>query len=341
MTRRALILFQASLGLGIAIAQPCLAGTLYSNFGPGETFVLNNVYETGVPILATTFVATGSGHLGSVLIPIFTFDSPLSFALYGDAGGQPGTLLESWTLDVPLLEIDPRFTFASVVQPMLSAGTPYWFEITQTERFQTAWHPNNQGIDGGVFAGDDLSQLLHFVPDSPAPAIELDSTEPAPVPEPAPAPLLSGGVLMIAFRRVIAGRFSARVFLFACLACALHSQTLPNLFPFPNGSGLLETNNSANSGIDLSGPFFQSLGTNGRSCGSCHRPAQGWTISAAEVSLRFELTLGLDPIFRPNDGSNCDHNIDTSTVGGRRRAQPADPEGLIRIALPMPANTGI
>ena len=101
---------------------------------------------------------------------------------------------------------------------------------------------------------------------------------------------------------------------------ALHAQSLPNLFPFPNASGLLETYNAGGGSIDLNNPFFQSLGTNGRSCGSCHRPGQGWSISAAEVRFRFELTQGLDPIFRTNDGSNCDHNIDTSTVGGRRKA---------------------
>src|SRR6478672_13937523 len=97
-------------------------------------------------------------------------------------------------------------------------------------------------------------------------------------------------------------------------------QTLPNLFPFPNASGVLETYNAGGKPIDLTGPFFQSLGTNGRSCGSCHRPAQGWSVSAEELKARFEATQGLDPVFRTNDGSNCDHDNDTSTVGGRRQA---------------------
>src|SRR5262245_46800285 len=39
---------------------------------------------------------------------------------------------------------------------------------------------------------------------------------------------------------------------------------LPNLHPFRNGSGILETFNVTGD-IDLTGPFFQSLGTNGRS----------------------------------------------------------------------------
>jgi cytochrome c peroxidase len=115
------------------------------------------------------------------------------------------------------------------------------------------------------------------------------------------------------------------------------SQSLPNLLPLPNPSGWLETYNVNNAPINLSGAFFQSLGTNGRSCASCHVPSEGWTVSASGVQLRFLLTQGLDPIFRTNDGSNCDQNIDTSTVEGRRQAYSLLlSRGLIRIALSIP-----
>src|SRR5579864_8699901 len=92
-----------------------------------------------------------------------------------------------------------------------------------------------------------------------------------------------------------------------------NAQTLPNLFPFPNASGLLETYDIRNTPISLKGAFFQSLGTNGRSCSTCHLPSEGWSVSAAEIQARFFLTQGLDPIFRTNDGSNCDHDVSTST----------------------------
>jgi cytochrome c peroxidase len=116
------------------------------------------------------------------------------------------------------------------------------------------------------------------------------------------------------------------------------AQNLPNLLPFPNATGLLKTHNAGGGPIDLKGPFFQPLGTNGRSCASCHRAAQGWTISADEVKVRFDVTQGLDPIFRTNDGSNCDHDIDTSTRQGRRAAYSLLlNKGLIRVALPVPA----
>ena len=108
---------------------------------------------------------------------------------------------------------------------------------------------------------------------------------------------------------------------------------LPNLFPFSNPTGILKTFSTTGK-VDLSGPFFQSLGTNGRSCATCHQDSDGWSVSAAHVAERFENTRGLDPIFRPNDGSNCDHDIDVSTVDGRRQAYSLlTSRGLIRIAF--------
>ena len=113
---------------------------------------------------------------------------------------------------------------------------------------------------------------------------------------------------------------------------------LPNLFPFPNPHGILKTFNESGK-LDLTGPFFQSLGTNGRSCATCHQASDAWSVSAAHVAERFEQTQGLDPIFRTNDGSNCDQHIDTKTVEGRRHAYSLlTSRGLIRIALPVPAN---
>jgi cytochrome c peroxidase len=122
------------------------------------------------------------------------------------------------------------------------------------------------------------------------------------------------------------------------MATSASPQSLPNLFPLPNASGLLETYNINNAPISLKGAFFQSLGTNGRSCSSCHLPTEGWGISAAEIQLRFLLTQGMDPIFRTNDGSVCDQGIDTSTLQDRRKAYSLLlSRGLIRIALAVPA----
>jgi hypothetical protein len=90
--------------------------------------------------------------------------------------------------------------------------------------------------------------------------------------------------------------------------------------------------------LDGDNPFFQELGTNGRTCETCHRPAQAWTITPAELQERFARTAGLDPIFRSNDGSNCE-GADISTVEGRRDAfSLLLTRGVLRIGLEVPAD---
>jgi hypothetical protein len=83
--------------------------------------------------------------------------------------------------------------------------------------------------------------------------------------------------------------------------------------------------------------FFEPLGTNGRSCASCHRPDQGWSITPVDLRDRFDASDGLDPVFRTNDGSNCEA-ADISTTKKRRRAfSLLLTKGLIRVALDVPA----
>jgi hypothetical protein len=114
---------------------------------------------------------------------------------------------------------------------------------------------------------------------------------------------------------------------------------IPNGVLFPNPNGASRTYSANGGGIDLTGPFFQSLGTNGRSCGTCHQPSDGMSVSAAHVQQRFVETLGEDPIFRTVDGSNCNHAINVSTLDGKAAAYSLlRTRGLIRIALAIPPN---
>jgi cytochrome c peroxidase len=95
---------------------------------------------------------------------------------------------------------------------------------------------------------------------------------------------------------------------------------------------------SAKGRIDRRNPFFANLGSNGRSCESCHQPAEGWTITPRGVRERFEATGGKDPIFRPVDGANSPA-ADVSTRAAREKAYSMLLEhGVIRVGLPIPAN---
>src|SRR5581483_11646443 len=90
--------------------------------------------------------------------------------------------------------------------------------------------------------------------------------------------------------------------------------------------------------LDLDNPFFQDLGTNGRRCVTCHQPDSAWTITPGNVQARFIRTRGTDPIFRNNDGSNCE-GVNPRTMVQRAFAYSLLlTRGLIRVGLDVPAN---
>jgi len=141
------------------------------------------------------------------------------------------------------------------------------------------------------------------------------------------------------------GRFRRRslavaltAFLFVSASGSADEQSfVPNMLRFANPTGVAATFSTAGK-VDLTGPFFQSLGTNGRACVSCHQPSTGWTVTPANVQARFDATDGADPIFRSNDGSTSP-DADVSTLEARRAAYSMLlSKGLIRVGIGMPPN---
>jgi cytochrome c peroxidase len=113
--------------------------------------------------------------------------------------------------------------------------------------------------------------------------------------------------------------------------------TDPNMLAFDDASGQSRTLN-LNGAIDLDNPFFQDIGTNGRRCVTCHQPSAAWTITPANVQARFAATGGDDPIFRNNDGSNCEGVVATSVAERQAAYSLLLTRGLIRVGLDVPAN---
>ena len=85
-------------------------------------------------------------------------------------------------------------------------------------------------------------------------------------------------------------------------------------------------------------PFSQAIGTNGRSCASCHVQSDAWTSTPPNLQKRFSNTAGEDPIFASVDGTNCP-SLPIATPAERQAASSLLlSKGLVRIALSMPAS---
>ena len=104
-----------------------------------------------------------------------------------------------------------------------------------------------------------------------------------------------------------------------------------------NASGWLRTFTRSGN-IDHDNTFFQPIGTNGRSCASCHLQSAAWSMTPNEIRARFATTGGTDPLFRTNDGANAP-NLDVSTVAARRIAYSMLLDrGVIRVGIGIPAD---
>jgi cytochrome c peroxidase len=135
---------------------------------------------------------------------------------------------------------------------------------------------------------------------------------------------------------------------------------IPEIFPIDqkdtDPTGVIETLNTAGPTVTAHNAFFQSLGSNGRSCNSCHQPSSGMTISVDNIRTRYLATRAKDPLFAPVDGANCPDAVAASDTrqspygnllghgpdGFLAISDPRNPRslllnrGVIRIFLPYP-----
>lgn len=112
---------------------------------------------------------------------------------------------------------------------------------------------------------------------------------------------------------------------------------IPRFAAEPDPTGKVASFQPKGATFTFTNSFFKDLGTNGRTCFTCHQPQNGWSVSAADVAKRFKASDGDDPIFRLVDGATCP-NADVSTLAAKQQAYILlTSKGLIRIGLPIPA----
>jgi cytochrome c peroxidase len=111
---------------------------------------------------------------------------------------------------------------------------------------------------------------------------------------------------------------------------------LNNLRPFHDPTGRVRTVSTSGE-AEVNNAFFKSLGTNGRSCVTCHQASDAWTVTPEHIRARFDASNGTDPIFRTVDGANCP-SADVSTSSARRESYSMLlNKGLIRVSIGVPA----
>ena len=135
-------------------------------------------------------------------------------------------------------------------------------------------------------------------------------------------------VLMLAGCAVTASNTSAGT---TTTSTSTVSSLIPSLQAYNDTTGAVSTYTSAGD-IDPTGIFFQPLGTNGRTCASCHQVAQGMSLSPAAIQALFASTAGSDPLFAAVDGANCP----TAAAGDSAARSLLLNSGLIRIGITLP-----
>ena len=123
-------------------------------------------------------------------------------------------------------------------------------------------------------------------------------------------------------------------------AAAAQDPTTPAIIPQSQNSlyglGVINSFQPAGATVTADNAFFTSLGTNGRTCFSCHVPQNDWSISPTQIITNFIASQGKDPIFRLVDGAVCP-NANTNGVANQHKAYALLlSKGLFRIFLPAP-----
>lgn len=91
---------------------------------------------------------------------------------------------------------------------------------------------------------------------------------------------------------------------------------IPNNHPERNPGGKAATF-STQGAVNLTGEYFKAQGTNGRSCASCHIPAEAWSINPGTLQHLFDETNGTHPIFNELDANNPDELTPQSSLEER------------------------
>jgi hypothetical protein len=204
----------ALLVLTVGATGPARADFIYSNFGPGQTYIPGYYsvsggasHPDGPPVgygaaIAEPFIPAGNFVFRSVKLPLGWISGTNAFtvALMSNDGGHPGSILESFSImNVPLYTRPAIETFVSRTNTSLDVGTTYWVAAIPVVRDTAGgWFMNSTGAIGLTRTGNDGLTWTTFA--IPSAAFEVDGLPvvlPV-VPEPSSLALFGVGTAALA-----------------------------------------------------------------------------------------------------------------------------------------------
>jgi hypothetical protein len=202
--------FALPLALGVSVltfaAQPVFAASVvFTNFGAGLSFdassgnPVGNAFDGNDYAEADSFTSSLSGSFRSLTIAlscVVTCADPVTVGLAADGGGQPGTVLESFSVSgASLAGFGASFTpvtLSSALHPGFVQGSVYWVTVKADLNDVAAWNLNTSA-DISAQASSTDNGATWFSPSGNTPgALEVDAT----VPEPATSMLLLAAALV-------------------------------------------------------------------------------------------------------------------------------------------------
>jgi hypothetical protein len=189
-------------------AGPARADVIYSNLGPGESYVQDRGWAESGP---NTFIGTTRTAIAFTVSTDTLFDSArlalglarganeIEIRLYNSAGVQPGTVIETMHLSgqMPRLGMfgsGHLLTLQSALHPVLQASGTYWLLPFASGDTLVAWNYNDQVAFGPSAFSNQREPVTWTVTQQLQGAFEVNGT-PSPAPEPSTLALAGVGLV--------------------------------------------------------------------------------------------------------------------------------------------------